>query len=372
MLTCPYSETCSGCDWLHLPAKEQTQLKIEHLRESLGANLGADQTIHVRSIAEGGLRDRVDLVFDRRDGERRLGLFGRHKKGVVDLDRCPQLSSALEAWLRDFRAFDFPIERGSLRLRVAPDGRRGVWLDFANVDVKTLLDEQTLLQQLLDEAIVEIGQRHKRLVIKEDRLKLADPVLYPWFQTHLRKGPVPLYCTLGSFTQPGLQANEALVQEVMKLAYASGARHALEFGAGIGNFTLPLGEICERVDAFELNALATDGLKRSAAEAHLPEGRIQVHVGDFQRLKSEPPDFSGADLVIVDPPRSGLLKFLDPIIGMERPPTFFIYVSCYAESFSQDLARLTACGYKLTQITIVDQFPQSRHYEIVAALTYGN
>lgn len=372
MLACTYSSLCSGCDWLLKPFEVQRELKIENLtktwEKAIDQKLPEVQFI---SIAESGMRDRVDLVFDARTGSPRLGLFDRLHFQIVDLQGCPMMSPELENWFQEFRRVSFPIQRGSLRLRVSPKGLRGVWLDFANIDVKTLLDERETLDQLRSNAIVEIGQRRKRLVEREGQLKLADPVLEPWFETWVEENgserAIPLYCAIGTFTQPGFQANRVLVREVRRLVKESGAQTAFEFGSGVGNFTLPLASVCEHVQVFEIDALALEGLQWSLAAAGLAE-KVELHRGDFQNSKKRTPEFSKAELVLVDPPRSGLRSFLDSIetIGPEERPKHFIYVSCLAESFVADARRLLDWNYKLKSIAIVDQFPQSRHYELVA------
>ncbi|MES2962728.1 MAG: RNA methyltransferase [Bdellovibrionota bacterium] len=305
-------------------------------------------------------------MFDRRSGTKKLGLFDRFRTGLVDLQGCPQLSPALEAWLRDFRRFDFPISRGSIRLRVSPSGQRGAWLDFANEDIKALLDSRETLDSLRATAIVEIGQKRKRLIERDGALKLGDPVLEPWFETYVDDLAVPLYCTVGSFTQPGFRANRALITEVMSLVHRAKPKRAAEFGSGIGNFTLPLASICESVDAYEVDSLALEGLSRSLAERSLAS-RVRIHDGNFQGAKAEALDMSGLDLLLVDPPRSGLMKFLDPLEMTQDRPKSLIYVSCFAESFSRDALRLSTLGYRLDRISIVDQFPQSRHFEIVSS-----
>lgn len=369
-VSCSYASLCSGCDWLLKPYAWQCQAKIDHLR-GLIPDL---PEIDWLEIAPCGLRDRADLMIDTRSGRQQIGLFDRNHGGLVDLEGCPQMSTGLEAWLSAFRRFTFPIDRGSVRLRVAPNGARGVWLDFANVDVKSLLDERTLLDSLRAVAIVEIGQKRKRLVEREGRLKLAEPVLEAWFETYIDSDQgervAPLYCTVGSFTQPGFRANRALVGRVREYVRATKARTAAEFGSGIGNFTFPLASVCDEIHAYEIDALALTGLRRSL-EAFPMRARIEIHEGNFQIDRKNKPDFSGIDLVMVDPPRSGLMKFLDPIEATaksHRPP-HFIYVSCFAESFAIDHHRLRKMGYEVDRISIVDQFPQSRHNEIVASFT---
>ena len=358
------------------PDAEQRQAKIENLKahwlQAFPSGPALPETKWI-TIEKGGLRDRVDLMIDRRSGTPRLGLFDRFHTGIVDLQGCPQMSAELEAWLRDFRRVPVPVERGSVRLRVAPDGMRGVWLDLANVDVKTLLDERKTLDALRAMAVVEIGQKRKRLVERDGQLKLADPVLEPWFETYLetadgKEEAASLYCAIGSFTQPGFRANRALVREAREHIKLSRARTVAEFGSGIGNFTVPLASVAEKIHAYEVDTLALEGLKRTLDERGLND-KVEIHSGNFQVERKVPADFGGVDLVFVDPPRSGLMKFLDPLEAMAPGlrPKHFVYVSCFAESFTQDSARLFALGYTLERISLVDQFPQSRHYETVAS-----
>jgi 23S rRNA (uracil1939-C5)-methyltransferase len=359
-----------------MPAAEQKSMKLAALDSAWknalprGPSLPNPRWV---GIDKGGLRDRADLMIDRRSGTPKLGLFDRFHSGIVDLQGCPQMSPALESWLTDFRKIQIPVQRGSVRLRVSPTGARGIWLDLANVDVKSLLDDRTVLDELREMGVVEIGQKRKRLVEKDGKLKLIDPCLEPWFETYVEtkessEKPVALHCAIGSFTQPGFRANRALVAEVRAIARQTGARRAIEFGAGIGNFTFPLASVCEEVEVYEVDSLALQGLGLSA-ESLGWQDRITVNAGNFQVERKHPVDFGTADLVFVDPPRSGLLKFLDPLEALSpgKRPKNFVYVSCFAESFAADSARLSSFGYDLTSIGVVDQFPQSRHFEIVAS-----
>lgn len=363
-LSCSYASLCGGCDFLLKPYDQHKELKCLDLRTNWSRHLSSElPEIRWVTIANGGLRDRVDFMIDQRSGVYKLGLFDRFRTGLVDIQGCPQLSPALEDWFTDFRRYRLRVERGSVRLRIAPDGTRGVWLDFANIDVKNLLDERKTLDRIRDGAVIEIGQRRKRLVERDGKLKLDDPVLYPWFETYTDEKAVPLYCSIGTFTQPGFCANRALIDEVRRQLGIQKVGTTLEFGAGIGNFTMPLASASERVQVFEIDALALEGLKLSAEKAGLSE-KIEIHQGNFQAAR--PVDFKSADLLFVDPPRSGLQQFLDPLVTLGGGPSAILYVSCFAESFAKDAARLITSGYRLIEIAIVDQFPQSRHYEIVA------
>lgn len=370
-LECALAGTCSGCAWIRVPYATQAEQKIAALSNewSRARVPTGPPPVRFRSIASGGLRDRADLILTRRsDGFMSMGLFAMEDRSVVDMNDCPQFSPSLGELLGRVRTVNLEVERGSIRLRVSPSGDFGVWLDFANIDVKRLLDERKSLDRLRAFATIEIGQKRKLLMEREGRLKLTEPCLKPWFETYLgdEARPTSVWTTIGGFTQPGFVANRALIDEARSAWRDVPRGRAAEFGSGSGNFTLPLAADGFDIDAYELDPLACDGLRLGLKTADMAT-RVRIHQGDFQRGKQRPP-LEGLRMLFVDPPRSGLMGFLDPLVELPRAarPEHIVYVSCFAESFCRDAARLFELGYTTSQLALVDQFPQSPHFEIVS------
>lgn len=370
-LNCRLAGTCSGCAWIERPYESQATDKVMLLRE-LWMKAGIPHALpdpRFVAIASGGLRDRADLMIDSRGADGyRFGLFSTAERSIVDISVCPQFSTRLNELLARFREIPFPIDRGSVRLRVSPSGEFGVWLDLANIDVKQLLEERTTLDRLRAIAFVEIGQKRKALVERDGQLKLADAVLKPWFETYLGESakPAAVWTTVGGFTQPGFAANRVLVTEARATWMDLVGGRAAEFGSGHGNFTLALAGDGFEVEAYEIDSLACEGLRKGAQASGL-DNKIRVHEGDFQRTSNRA-ELNGVDILFVDPPRSGLKAFIDPLATISKldRPKNVVYVSCFAESFCADAKRLTELGYQATRMTLVDQFPQSPHFEIVA------
>ena len=74
------------------------------------------------------------------------------------------------------------------------------------------------------------------------------------------------------------------------------------------------------------------------------------------------------DIVVFDPPRAGAeaqMKEVAKLSEAERPKKI-VAVSCNPESFVNDADILIDVGYKIIEITIVDQFIYSPHAEVVA------
>jgi 23S rRNA (uracil1939-C5)-methyltransferase len=84
------------------------------------------------------------------------------------------------------------------------------------------------------------------------------------------------------------------------------------------------------------------------------------------RVEDALPAALPAELVIVNPPRTGL----DPAVPealLATPPQRILYVSCDPATLARDLARL-APGFRVQSIRCFDLFPQTAHVETVVEL----
>lgn len=74
-----------------------------------------------------------------------------------------------------------------------------------------------------------------------------------------------------------------------------------------------------------------------------------------------------ADVVIMDPPRSGSDEaFLSSVVKLS--PKKVVYVSCNPETLARDLKYLTKHKYKVMEMTPFDLFPMTKHVETIAYL----
>ena len=367
--TCPQHLTCSGCQFLGETYASQISSKLKDLRNHLQSQaLHFPGEIRILSAGHQGLRDRLDFTLQ----ENRLGLFEKNSRNIADLEFCSQLSPALQDFLTSFRQQAWPFTKASMRLRVGPQGQKGIWLDLANIDVKTLLDEQKILRGLQEQAFVEIGQRRKVPFWTGTEFKLREPQLNIWFQTWMQDQAVPLYCHVASFTQPSLKANRLIADQIQTWLKAHVGIRVIEFGSGIGNLTFPALAASDSLTACEIDALSLEGLQKSwdmlSPSLKAKSGELKIHQGDFQKKITK--DFRQFDLILANPPRSGLMGFIDSLseLSSEQRPEYFLYMSCYPESLAKDLSRLKEWGYEMKEVSLLDQFPQTTHYEVLTLL----
>jgi 23S rRNA (uracil1939-C5)-methyltransferase len=80
-----------------------------------------------------------------------------------------------------------------------------------------------------------------------------------------------------------------------------------------------------------------------------------------------PPPPRQPDLVVVDPPRSGLGEAAAGALA-RLDASRLTYVSCDPATLARDLVPLRAAGYRVEAVHLVDLFPQTYHIESVVHL----
>ena len=87
-------------------------------------------------------------------------------------------------------------------------------------------------------------------------------------------------------------------------------------------------------------------------------------------LKDESLRITGADVVILDPPRAGCEQALLEAV-VQAAPDRIVYVSCDPATLARDIKWLGAHGYEFQEATPCDMFPWTGHVETVVLLSKG-
>lgn len=360
-IRCKYFPVCHGCNHWNQSYEQQKQNKLSHLKNLLNVSDELLSQSDFISIQTYGLRHRFDFTIEAHGNAHIMGLYGAEKK-LVDIQECLQLSPELQDAFQEFRKIPMQtssglIQKASVRLRVSPEGQKGCWLDLANIDIKALLDDSVYLNQLLKHGFeIEMGQKGKRLSRINGALKLTDPQPQRWFKSE----KFLLKSLISDFTQPSWLSGDALVQIIQKWTENLQIKNAIEFGPGVGQFTLPLLAKGMSVQAFENNPKAVEVLLLNAKE-NLLEKNLEVLAGDYQNKIVALKSTQSYDLALVNPPRSGLKNFVHTVTAANAH--YCIYISCFPESMQIDLEKLKLVGYQIKSVKIVDQFPQTQHFE---------
>jgi len=170
-----------------------------------------------------------------------------------------------------------------------------------------------------------------------------------------------------AFFQGNRYLLEDLVGHVASLVPEAAA--VLDLYAGVGLFSVVAAMIRHaKVTAVEGDRFAAEDLRAnaSAASARLEAVRGEVETFVREYLRRSPTGQSAVDVLIVDPPRTGMSP--DALGGVvELRAERLIYVSCDIATLARDSRRLVDAGYAIERIDAFDMFPNTPHVETVVA-----
>ena len=141
---------------------------------------------------------------------------------------------------------------------------------------------------------------------------------------------------------------------------------AIELFAGAGFFTPGLARRFDHVVAIESHGTATRDLRTNLEAAGLDNVEVATARAET-RLESPALAALGADVVVLDPPRTGLPRGSATRIA-DLAAKRIVYVSCDPGTLARDLKALTGEGYALASLRAYDLFPQTPHLEAIAVL----
>jgi 23S rRNA (uracil1939-C5)-methyltransferase len=152
----------------------------------------------------------------------------------------------------------------------------------------------------------------------------------------------------------------------VEYADLKGYERVYDLFCGMGTIGLSLAPKAGEVWGLEIveeaigDAIA-NAKRNDLANTHFFAGDVRLALRELVERAGRP------DLVVVDPPRSGLSqKVVRRII--ETAPKRIVYVSCNPTTLAPNAAQLVEAGYALTRVRPVDMFPQTPHIECVALL----
>lgn len=342
---CRHYGDCGGCQYQHVDYAVQVQQKGEFVRDALVRTGGFvwPAPVAVHHAEPWGYRSRTQLKLHATSGVRSDGRHGRLRKkerrprrqlakgdgppvlgfhrafehSVVDVEECPVLAPPLERGLRDVRAALATMDPKDLPYQV--EGACGA-------------DGASWAPDLpgMKKDLVEHHVGRFRYLIEPE-----------------------------SF----FQGNRLLVEELVRGAVENERGElAFDLYAGVGLFSLPLGDRFARVVSVEdERRAATLGRVNAKVNGQDNVGFLRSTTEQFLAANRERPD-----LVMMDPPRVGAKPAIPRLLALRAKR--IVYVSCDPQTLARDLRALVDGGYELESVDAYDMFPQTYHVESVARL----
>jgi 23S rRNA (uracil1939-C5)-methyltransferase len=368
---CPYYGRCGGCHYQHASYEHQLEIKKEILRENLRriAKLELQCEIEIHPSPPWNYRNRSRLQVRSRP-EFAAGYFKFASHELLSVEECP-ISSPL-------------INRGIAALW--KEGRAGRVVEgVREIEFFASADDTKILIELL--CAPEARRANVRAWAEEFSAAMPEIAGIVSFREPQKGVLEPLVAVgasqLSYQTQTGIcrvsagaffQTNRFLTDELVKIVTnGRSGELALDLYAGSGLFSTALACDFRHIVSVETSQTASADLKYNlpvnGKAVHAETELFLTEFGDQGRVGNDAvlPQLHKPDLIVVDPPRSGLGDRVARLLARVDAPRV-TYVSCDPSTLARDLLPLQAAGYRVERAHLVDLFPQTYHLESVLQL----
>ncbi|MDO1559676.1 class I SAM-dependent RNA methyltransferase [Brevundimonas sp. 2R-24] len=347
----PHYGECGGCSLQHWASGPYLQWKTDRVRHLL-AREGIETEVRPAIPCRPGSRRRLGLHARRgQNGRVLLGFKARRSWRLVEVERCPvalrQIEAAFPA-LREVAAPFLEHPKSAPTLHVTWT-ETGLDVEVTGVERKSGgLSRDGRVRAAAAAAAADLA-----------RLTLGGEALYQAREPVVRFGQALVAPPPGAF----LQAVEAAETAMAELAVQAlkGCGRTADLFCGMGAFAFRLAETGQ-VLAADSWAPGIAALERGAAHASGLKP-IRAMTRDLFREPLSAFELKGVDGALFDPPRAGgLAQAME--LGKSDIPTV-VGISCNPSTFARDARALIEAGFRLDEVTPVDQFLWSAHVEVV-------
>ena len=359
---CEAFQVCGGCSLQHIASDDQVALKQRSLLDMMDhAGIEYDEVLPTLRAADWGYRKkaRLGVKYVANKGRVLVGFRERNTPFIADMRQCEVLIPGVGHKLGLISRMIGQLEaRAQIpQIEVAADADH-IQLVFRHLQPLSEQDRQVLTefarQQDFHIQLQPGGPETVHNLYPERQGLKLDPA---------GDGRLGIAFSALDFVQVNSEINHKMVAQVLRLMDLKPTDRLLDLFCGLGNFTLPMALYCDRVTGVEVDEAMVMRARESALANNI--GNTVYHRADLTR-----PDADSSwmrdhyDKILLDPPRSGALEVALEIGRFKAHR--IVYVSCQPSSLVRDAAIICNQGYHMTQLGIMDMFPQTAHVESMA------
>ncbi len=382
MEICKDSKVCGGCVYQGVPYGEQLANKageVRRLLEEKDIDYGALSPIEP-APDRFGYRNKMEYTFGdmEKGGPTTLGMHKKkHFMSIVTVDECQlvhdDFNQVLRAVLdfvtaRGYSHYHKKTHKGLMRHLIV---RRGVRTGELLVNVVTS-SEEGFDEAGFVEMLRALPLKSKLIgILRTVNDRLADAVYCDELKILFGRDyymeevlGLRFKVSAFSFFQTNVAAVENLYSYALDLIDDFEGKTVFDLYCGTGTITQTLAKKAKKVIGIELVEEAVESAKANAALNGLDNCKFIA--GDVFEVMNSLAD--KPDVIVVDPPRVGISPdALDQIIsyGVDQ----IVYISCNPKSLAHNLYYMQYYGYRVVSVKPFDNFPGTKHTEVVVLLS---
>lgn len=393
---CQHFGTCGGCKWQHVEYEAQLEAKRTGIHDALERMgkvvdpvvhkpVGAKEIYYYRNKMEYSFGSRRWLTYAEIESGVRFDVSvygGFHVSGnyekILDLNECHLQDTISYEVLAEVRAlaraegwtaWDVRDQTGFLRhLVVRTSASSGEVM--INLVTNGANDERMLLVDNL------LKKKYPRVSTFVNTINTGLAQTSYGEETIVRFGSGKIVDKIGkysfeispaAFFQTNTAQAEQLYNAVLQVTNLQPDDHVYDLYCGAGTISLYVSEFVKRVTGVEVIKSAVDN---AISNVKLNDVKnCDFVLGDMLKVLNAGffEEHGKPDVVIVDPPRSGMHPKVVQRLSDLRPAKL-VYVSCNPRTQARDI-ELFGDGWHVGESQPVDMFPHTHHVENVVLMT---
>jgi len=347
---CPYYDKCGGCDTMHQDYLSELNFKENKIKEIMSKFAQINENV-INNIIRmpDDLFYRNKITFHISNGK--LGFFSKKTHEIVSINHCYLCHEKINSIIN--------IIQNKIDLK-----------NISEITVRNSYhyDETMIIFKVVDDIdyqkIINSLKNHVTsiIVIKKNK------TITIWGNDYIKEkiGDVNYFISPTSFFQVNTVGAKIIYDKILETIKEKPNTQVLDLYCGTGSIGLYISDYSKNVFGVEINKEAiVDANKNKKLNS---KTNISFMSGDVSNIFNSIPSYY--DIIILDPPRSGLdsntIKEL-----IKRTPKNIIYVSCDSITLARDLKCLKEY-FDVISITPIDMFPKTAHVECVALLQTKN
>ena len=316
-----YNE-CGGCNFLHINFNDELSIKINYINKLFNTNINT-----VLTNNEYNYRNKA--TFHIKDGK--IGYYSEKTNNIIEINNCLLLDNRIN----DIYNYLKEHELSTISEVIIRVTTKDIMIVFKGekYDINDIINHFNITSIYLNDKLI-YGESY---IIEEiDNIKYS---IYP-----------------DSFFQVNKDNMKIMYDKTRE--YAGYGNNLLDLYCGTGTIGIYLKDNIKHIDGIEINK---DSIKNANINKKLNNiNNIKFISGDASIAKN-----NNYDVIIVDPPRSGLsnkvINFLDKSNSKR-----IVYISCNPKTLKRDIDLLK--NYKMIKLEIINMFNKTKHIECITLL----
>ena len=319
---CSCYNECGGCNFLHINFDDEKNIKINYINKLFNTNIN-----NVLTNNEYNYRNKATFHIK----NDKIGYYSEKTNDIVEFNNCLLLDSRINDIYNYLKKNDLNgITEVIVRVTT-----KDIMIIFKGekYDINGLINNFNITSIYLNDKLI-YGESY---IIEEiDNIKYS---IYP-----------------DSFFQVNKDNMKIMYDKARE--YAGNGNNLLDLYCGTGTIGIYLKDNFKHIDAIEINK---DSIKNANINKKLNNiNNIDFVCGDASLAKN-----NNYDVIIVDPPRSGLSKKVIDFLNKSNAKRI-VYISCNPKTLKRDIDLLN--NYNMVKLEIINMFNKTKHIECITLL----